>query len=503
MSRKEWKRMCKLATAIIPVFFLLSCSSIKPTGYSPVNKYPPEALRDDLATLKKIFDANHPSLYWYSTKDSIENFYNEIYSSLHDSLTEADFKNRLTWWVTKIRDGHTTVQSSKGRLVYLLTQHSGKRFPLYLKSWEDSLIVILNLNKDSLLKRGTVITSIDGHSNRYVMDSMFQFISTDGYANNFKNQALSFNFPLYYSFAFPVKDSFDIGYIDTTGIEQTTSIPAYDPRKDSSEAKKRKAEFDQLSEREKRRLRLLNIRNLVTDENENTAYMRIASFSGGKLRPFFSNSFKSLRQDNIKNLIIDLRENTGGSITVSGKLLRYLIDRPFTLADTVAAVNRSLPLSRYMQPSFIYKIAMFFTTRKKSDGKFHYTALEKKVHHPIKRNHFTGKIYIIQGGFTFSSATMVSAFLKGQSNVTVVGEESGGGSYGTSTVYLPVITLPNTRLQVTLPLYRIVFNKNNPKTGRGIFPDVWVPPSSKSIKEGFDPKMKTVEALIKEEAKKP
>lgn len=501
MNWIEWLWQKKSVTAMIPVLFLLSCSSVKPTGYSPVNKYPPEALREDFSTLKKIFDANHPSLYWYSTKDSIENFYDEIYSSLTDSLAEVEFKNRITWWVTKIRDGHTTVQSSNGRLVYLLTQHTGKRFPLYLKSWKDSLIVILDLNKDSLLKRGTVITSIDGHSNRYIMDSMFQFISTDGYADNFKNQALSFNFPLYYSFAFPVKDSFDIRFIDSTGIEKNMLIPAYDPRKDSSETKRRKAEFDQLSEREKRRLRLLDVRNMVTDENENTAYMRVASFSGGKLRSFFSRSFKSLQQDGIKNLIIDLRENTGGSITVSGKLLRYLIDHPFTLADTVAAVNRSLPLSKYMQPSFIYRIAMFFTTKRKSDGKFHYTALEKKVHHPLKNNHFAGNIYIIQGGFTFSSATMVSAFLKGQSNVTVVGEESGGGSYGTSAVYLPVITLPNTRLRVTLPLYRIVFNKNNQKTGRGIFPDLWVPPSSKSIREGFDPKLKTIEALIKEQEK--
>jgi len=246
----DWIR--KLGSLFFPVLFLCSCSAIKNTGYSPVKKYPPEALKEDLSTLKKVLEANHPSLYWYSTKDSLDNFYNAVFASLNDSLSETEFKNKVSWWITKIRDGHTSVQSSSGRLAFLFNNQL-KRFPLYLKTWGDSLVVILNLNKDSVLKRGTAITSIDGYPNSYVIDSIFQFISTDGYADNFKNQALSFNFPLYYSFAFAVKDFFDIRFKDSLGLEQMVRIPAYDPAKDSSERKKRKAEMDQLSEKRKKK----------------------------------------------------------------------------------------------------------------------------------------------------------------------------------------------------------------------------------------------------------
>ena len=55
-------------------------------------------------------------------------------------------------------------------------------------------------------------------------------------------------------------------------------------------------------------------------------------------------------------------------------------------------------------------------------------------------------------------------------NVLVVGEESGGGYYGNSAMHVPEIVLPNSKLRVTLPLYRLVMDKNRAK-GRGVLPD--------------------------------
>jgi hypothetical protein len=55
--------------------------------------------------------------------------------------------------------------------------------------------------------------------------------------------------------------------------------------------------------------------------------------------------------------------------------------------------------------------------------------------------------------------------LKGQDNVTIVGEESGGGFYGNSAMHLPTIVLPNSKLRVVLPMYRLVMDKTRPKEG--------------------------------------
>jgi hypothetical protein len=49
-------------------------------------------------------------------------------------------------------------------------------------------------------------------------------------------------------------------------------------------------------------------------------------------------------------------------------------------------------------------------------------------------------------------------------------------------------------------MYRMVMDKNRPK-GRGIMPDVEIPPSSIAIKEGYDIKILAVRKLIEEKRK--
>ena len=51
--------------------------------------------------------------------------------------------------------------------------------------------------------------------------------------DNFKCQAISFNFPVYYSFAFPIKDSFLISYTDSTGIQKKTYVKLFKPALDT------------------------------------------------------------------------------------------------------------------------------------------------------------------------------------------------------------------------------------------------------------------------------
>ena len=117
---------------------------------------------------------------------------------------------------------------------------------------------------------------------------------------------------------------------------------------------------------------------------------------------------------------------------------------------------------------------------------------------PYAKRHYNGQVYIMTGGFTFSASTLFINPLKGQKNVTVVGEETGGGAYGNSAVNVPDIKLPNTNVRVRLPLYRLVANKDLPHNGHGILPDIYVPPTSWHLARRVDPKMMKVYELVKE-----
>ena len=103
-------------------------------------------------------------------------------------------------------------------------------FPLSIKTWKDTLVVTgCYLPKDTTFKRGTLITSINGRSNKELLDSMFQLISTDGYTNVFKSQSISGNFSLFYKLIWGLDSSYTITYIDSTGKTKTTTVTNYAP----------------------------------------------------------------------------------------------------------------------------------------------------------------------------------------------------------------------------------------------------------------------------------
>lgn len=480
-------------------FFLLilSVNICAQKSPPPLPKMSASALKEDLHVLKKVLEANHPSLYWYTPKDSVDYYFQETIAGITDSLNEVEYKNRLSKLIAHIRCGHTTVRFSKayGKIA---NRYRYPQFPLALKAWDDSLVVLASAyNNDSIFKRGTIVTAINGRSPQELLDTIYQYISTDGYVTNHKSQVISGNFPGWYKTILGDGDSvYHIRYIDSLGQEKEAHIKAYLPVKDSSR-KEPSIVVPGLSRKEVRKLRLLNKRSMVIDTLNSTAFIRLTTFSGGRLKTFFRRSFKTLNRLSIVNLVIDLRENGGGNVGNSIDLTRYLIHKPFKVGDSIVAFSRRMQYSRYIKPSFFYWLAMNFGGKKMEDGKIHYRRYEQHYFKPATKHHYDGKLYLIQGGYTFSAATMFIAQLKGQSNVKVLGEESGGGYYGNSAMHIPKITLPNSGLMVSLPLYRLVMDKDRPK-GRGIIPDIEIKPSSQAIREGYDIKISEVKRIIRE-----
>jgi hypothetical protein len=87
--------------------------------------------------------------------------------------------------------------------------------------------------------------------------------------------------------------------------------------------------------------------------------------------------------------------------------------------------------------------------------------------------------------------------LKGQKNIKLVGEETGGGWYGNSGIMIPNITLPNTKLRVRLPVFKLVQYQHIPEKGTGVMPDIYVGPDWRDVLNGVDTKMEVVKELTK------
>lgn len=469
--------------------------------YSPGKKFEKKVLQQDFMLMREILESKHPSIYWYTSPDSMNMYFDKYYGMIGDSMTEEQFAWKiLNPVLDKIHCGHTTLRNSKAFVAWSKNRRLPS-FPLHLKVWKDSMAVITSLvRKDSTFPRGTVITSINGIPAAEMKNIIFDHMPTDGYADNFNYIRLSSNFPYYHRNVFGISPSYLVSFIDSTGQAQTKELSVYRPN-DSAVARSRKQEAKNTttSVRPKKQQKLLRYRNLKIDSTGTFAVMTLNSFSKGRPSGFFRKSFRRLEKQGIDKLIIDLRVNGGGKIAASTLLTRYISRQPFRVADSMMAFSRSLgPYTRYANGKWLNNWAIASMSKKKADGRYHNKHYETKMYKPVRKNHFDGNVIVLISGPTFSASTLFCNAIKGQPGISLLGEETGGGWHGNNGVIIPDITLPYTKTRFRLPLFRVVQYKHVPKDGRGISPDIYVGPTLEWIKMGNDKKMETAVDLMRQ-----
>ena len=485
-------RFCILLLLLV----LCSCAARK-VKYDPSKKYSPKQLLEDYSLFRKILEESHPSLYWYTPKDSVNYYFEAGAAQLKDSLPEYKFHLILSTVLSHLRCGHTTVRASEAATRYADIYRT-IMFPLGLKIWNDTAVITSNVSKtDSMIGRGMVLRSIEGRPISNIADSLFQFISADGYNTTHKYQTLSNPgaFRIMYGSAFGLKPKMQIGILDANGTERNVSISIYNPAKDTLHLQQA---VRVLTKKERKEIVRSSNRNMRIDSSLNTAFMEVNTFTkNNDLRGFFRRSFRRLRRQKVENLVIDVRGNGGGSVVLSNLLTRYIADKPFKIADSLYALKRKSSYGKYQENYALNRLFLLFMTHKKKDGHYHFSLYENKYFKPKLRNHFNGQVYLLTGGNTFSAAVLFTKALSHQANVTTVGEETGGGAYGNTAWLIPDVTLPNTKLRFRLPLFRLVIDRNAQK-GRGVIPQVYVGPTVEAIRRNVDYKMEKVEQMIRE-----
>ena len=480
----------------LPFFFVVSlffsCSASR--NYNPNKKYSAAELQQDYLLLRNILEEKHPSLYWYTPKEKMDYLFDAGYKAIVDSMTELQFGwNILAPVTSAIRCGHTSFSMSKGWSKFIKNKNIPS-FPLYLKVWKDSMMVVARLNKaDSLIKRGSFITAINGIQNRDMISRMFSYLPADGFATNVNYIRLSMNFPYFHRNIFGLYKNYYVNYSDSNGIKKEVLIPYYAPTSDSLNKEKSKRK---VKKRVSHRERMKRMRSLEFDSS--FALMTINDFSKGHLSSFFKRSFRDLRKNGTRNLVIDLRFNGGGDINKSVLLTKFLIDTPFKVADSAYSVSKNFrPFTGHISSAFLNNIGLLFVTHKEKDNKYHFGYWERHVFKPKRKNHFKGNVYVLVNGLTFSASTLFCNAVKGQENILLAGEETGGGWYGNSGILIPHITLPNTKLKVRLPFFRLVQYQHIPVKGTGVIPDVYIGPNWRDILNGVDTKIETIKRMIR------
>ncbi|HEX8185738.1 MAG TPA: S41 family peptidase, partial [Blastocatellia bacterium] len=196
------------------------------------------------------------------------------------------------------------------------------------------------------------------------------------------------------------------------------------------------------------------------------------------------------------SLIIDLRYNGGGEDELGKLLISYLIDKPFKYYDDLIINKNSFSFMKYTgQPDFRLPERV---AQRGEDGKYHATGHPNwGINQPNKPT-FTGKVFILINGGSFSTTSEFLSQAHFHRRATFIGEESAGGYYGNSSGFMPLVTLPNTKVTVRVPLMTYYMAVSGYKdASHGVVPGHAVKYSIAELLAGTDKEMEVALKLAR------
>jgi C-terminal processing protease CtpA/Prc len=506
--------MKKLVLLTILTLFI-SCQSIKQFNEGLSQQIPITKLQSDVDFSYKKLKQLHPKLYWYISKEKLDYKFDSLKNSIQKPMSGLAFYKELSQVVRTIGQGHLGIAPSLEKLSkkeYKLLKKKGKSaFSQFdFEFLENKLYIIKNKSRHPINEMAEVVL-INNEKPSDLIEIFKTRISSDGYNTTFYDKYLGKNFGTFYTLdKGKLQDSLQL----LLKLEDKDSLFIIKRDTFGTNAKEDKIKLSKKEQKEKAKYNSKNgyvketktfTRDFKFIENDSaTAIMTIKQFNNGNSHDFYEESFNKLSVANTKNLIIDLRNNPGGRLFEIGDLYSYLVNEPYVFIDDYEVVSRTSKLRinyfkgggpivkffKILGAPFFYSIN-YFKVRKEGDKYLVGTRFSKPKE--PKPNNFKGKVYVLINGGSFSASSVISSNLKSTKRAFFVGEETGGAYNGTVAAQMPLVQLPNSKVNLRIGVALVsATNKTTEIEGRGIFPDKEIIPTFEDRKNKIDPELKWV-----------
>lgn len=453
-----------------------STSVIAQKQYDPEKLFSVDQLKEDFLFTKTALEKYHPGLFWYVNKERFDAFSDSLLATIDHPMTEIELYNVILPMFQIVREKHGEVfLSDKGHERF---KNEVKRFPFSLRCIDSRLFINKNGSSDTTLVRGTELLTINERSSESIISEMKRRLISDGYnTTGIVRYDIEDEFSYHYYLNINQKEEFklQIRRIGKTEIEDTyvsgEKRNVYDDRisKSQKEKKKYPLEFQIL-------------------DSLNTAVFTLDTFTSNKesnqlglsTADYISTVFEQLQaKPHIKNLIIDVRQNGGGDPNSGILLLSYLSDQKNRFFKSIERSNWA------------------WNFKKGSTGTYFGQKMYSDILKP-KDERFTGNVYLLTGGKTYSLGSLFAASVANFTNAVVIGEETGGGYHGSTGGTSKKKNTPNTKLNLMIPQIRFLLNVTGQPEGRGLLPDHEVLSTYDDFLHGKDTEMEYTLELIRQ-----
>jgi hypothetical protein len=433
--------------------------------------FSPREIRADLLLFQDLYDRVHPQPYANFSKESLAKRFSEMGKSILNQQSRLDFYLRLTELVSQLNDDHTQVVLPEQDL---LRHKELKIVPFKVRFLEDHCYISETDNASHFLTQGIEVISINGIEAGTFMTALMHHAHGTGIEQKmyFAERNFQVVFPLLYGF---VRDYVLEMRFPGAAYIQTISLPA--------------AEF-------------------APAKNEPFVYQRLDAdtmlfnffeFSSYRenFHRFLKKTFAEIRRLGIKTLIIDIRNNQGGITRLGDSLLSYLTDRPMCQFhySEVRASNESRDFFLSFIPGFLRWLPLQFIhpmLRKLwlvKNGRL--AAIDFNESRPDDNPlRFDGKVFLLIGPGSMSSASLLAATIKTNGLGVLVGEKTGGSvtHYGNALSF----HLPNTGLEVAIPCSINYGNGDGP-----VVPDYYIQDSEQDLMNKREPALELASQLAR------
>lgn len=450
--RRNWIiAACMLAATVVKATPPLIDSLKKPV---PAPVYSPGQLQEDFQIFRSALVEAHAGLYRYTPRTDMDAALDKAGAGIRKEMTELEFFRYLYPLLAKVQDGHTKLHR-QGRPDDWYAFYQTGLFPLRLYFRDGRAFVI-----GGSIEAGAEILRVNGRSMEEIITKLSGNILADGSSHSAKLRELDQFFPGYYATFFGPKAAFEIQYKEVMGKRVTVTIPAINAEQLYKNPAPDTPAFK------------------LAWPAPKTALLRISGFH--EMPGFLPAAFAEIRSKGAERLIIDLRDNEGGTDKLGLQLLSYLASRPFSYYQklTVAGVG---PYSFAAHATFPPELEFLKQYVVKQGDEYLFTAKEGLgMQQPSAQNGFHGKVCILQNGRSFSVSGEFAAAARGL-GIKTIGEEGGAGRKGNTSGGFAIVTLPNTKLTMAVPLLGYYMEAGTANVTGGVPADVTVLPSANDI----------------------